>query len=56
MFDEEDAIFDLRSQAARYWVVRLGSETKKHDKDQTKKQTNIVYFNLCSGIDWIVKW
>ena len=43
MFDEEDAIFDLRSQAARYWVVRLGPETKKHDNDQTKnKQTSFI--------------
>ena len=43
MFDEEDAIFDLRSQAARYGVVRLGPETKKHDNDQTKnKQTSFI--------------
>ena len=40
MFDEEDAIFDLTSQADRYWVVRIGPETKKHDSDQTNKQTN----------------
>ena len=43
MFDEEDAIFDLRSQAARYWVVRPGPETKKHDNDQANnKQTSFI--------------
>ena len=43
MFDEEDAIFDLRSQAARYWVVRLGPESKKHDNDQAdNKQASFI--------------
>ena len=46
MFDEEDAIFDLRSQAARYWVVRLGPETKKHDNDQTKKNKQTSFIPL----------
>ena len=42
MFNEEDAIFDLRSQAACYRVVRMEYETKKHDNDQTIKQTSFI--------------
>ena len=38
MFNKEDVIFDLRSQAALYWVIDMGPETKKHDNDQTNKQ------------------
>ena len=42
MLGEEDAIFDLRSQAACYWVIQMGLETKKHDNDQTNKQTSFI--------------
>ena len=48
VFGEEDAIFDLSSQAACYGVVQMGPETKKHDNDQTNKQTNIIYSTLCN--------
>ena len=40
MFDEEDAIFDDRSQAPPYRVIRTGPETKEHDNNRTDKQTN----------------
>ena len=40
MFDEEDAIFDIRSQAAPYRVIRMGPEIKEHDNDRPDKQTN----------------
>ena len=33
-------MFDIRSQAAPYRVIRMGPETKEHDNDRTDKQTN----------------
>ena len=42
VFDEEDAIFDLRSQAARHLIVRMVPETKKHDNERTNKQASFI--------------
>ena len=37
--DKEDAIFDYRSQLARYRIVRVWPETKKHYNDRSAEST-----------------